>query len=66
MKKSDVIIEVLDARDPMVLPAFFVSTLQGCRAINVERKILQKDPNKMIILVLNKIDLVPHDIVEQV
>ena len=45
---------------------FFVSTLQGCRAINVERKILQKDPNKMIILVLNKIDLVPHDIVEQV
>ena len=44
----------------------FVSTLQGCRAINVERKILQKDPNKMIILVLNKIDLVPHDIVEQV
>ncbi|KAK8795539.1 hypothetical protein WA158_000196 [Blastocystis sp. Blastoise] len=54
VKKSDVIIEVLDARDPM-----------GCRAIEVERKILQKDPNKMIILVLNKIDLVPTEIVEQ-
>ena len=41
---SDVILEVLDARDPL-----------GCRCPDVEQKILQKDPNKKIILVMNKI-----------
>jgi ribosome biogenesis GTPase A len=39
---------VLDARDPL-----------GCRPTEVEQYIQQKDPNKRIILVLNKIDLVP-------
>eukprot|EP00762_Andalucia_godoyi_P003815 ANDGO_08568.mRNA.1 Guanine nucleotide-binding protein-like 3 homolog len=54
MEESDVIIEVLDARDPL-----------GCRAPDVERMILTKDPNKRIILLLNKIDLVPREIVER-
>lgn len=51
---ADVVLEVLDARDPL-----------GSRCIDIEKKILQKDPNKKIILVLNKIDLVPRDNVTQ-
>eukprot|EP00001_Collodictyon_triciliatum_P039839 07168_2 len=54
VEMSDVILEVLDARDPM-----------GCRSKDIEQLILQKDPNKRIILVLNKIDLVPREIVEK-
>lgn len=44
VKASDVIIEVVDARDP-----------QGTRCPAVEQQILQLDPNKKIIIVLNKI-----------
>eukprot|EP01096_Ripella_sp_DP13-Kostka_P017794 TRINITY_DN928_c3_g1_i1.p1 TRINITY_DN928_c3_g1~~TRINITY_DN928_c3_g1_i1.p1 ORF type:complete len:670 (-),score=393.71 TRINITY_DN928_c3_g1_i1:152-2059(-) len=51
---SDVILEVLDARDPL-----------GCRCKALEQQILQKYPNKKIIMVLNKIDLVPREIVLQ-
>eukprot|EP00002_Diphylleia_rotans_P023303 TRINITY_DN457_c0_g3_i1.p1 TRINITY_DN457_c0_g3~~TRINITY_DN457_c0_g3_i1.p1 ORF type:complete len:590 (-),score=173.27 TRINITY_DN457_c0_g3_i1:73-1842(-) len=51
---ADVILEVLDARDPL-----------GCRSKDIEQYILQRDPNKRIILVLNKIDLVPKDVVEK-
>jgi len=51
---SDVILEVLDARDPL-----------GCRCPQIEQLILKKDVNKKIILVLNKIDLVPSDVVEK-
>lgn len=40
---ADVLLEVLDARDPL-----------GCRTRNIERLILN-DPNKRVILVLNKI-----------
>ncbi|EKX41914.1 hypothetical protein GUITHDRAFT_153687, partial [Guillardia theta CCMP2712] len=47
---ADVILEVLDARDPL-----------GCRPMEVEKYIQQKDPNKRIVLVLNKIDLVPKE-----
>jgi hypothetical protein len=36
----------------------------GCRCPDVERKILAKDPNKKIILVLNKVDLIPKENVE--
>jgi nuclear GTP-binding protein len=48
VKASDVIIEVLDARDPL-----------GSRSIAIERSILGLDPNKKIILLLNKIGMVP-------
>ncbi|KAF7693298.1 guanine nucleotide-binding protein-like 3-like protein [Silurus meridionalis] len=51
---SDVILEVLDARDPL-----------GCRCRQVEQAIIQSGTNKKIILVLNKIDLVPKDNVEK-
>jgi predicted GTPase len=44
VKASDVILEVLDARDPL-----------GTRCPSVEQQILSMDPNKKIVLVLNKI-----------
>lgn len=43
---ADVVIEVLDARDP-----------EGCRSKEIEEMTLQA--NKKVMLVLNKIDLVP-------
>ena len=43
--QSDIVLEVLDARDP-----------QGCRCTQVEAEIVK---SKKLILVLNKIDLVP-------
>ncbi|OAD67333.1 hypothetical protein PHYBLDRAFT_97742, partial [Phycomyces blakesleeanus NRRL 1555(-)] len=45
---SDVIIHVLDARDPI-----------GTRCINVENYIRREKPHKHLIFVLNKCDLVP-------
>jgi nuclear GTP-binding protein len=54
IKGSDVIIEVLDARDPI-----------GTRCPSIEQKIIAEDPNKKIILVLNKIDLVPKPVMEK-
>jgi nuclear GTP-binding protein len=50
IKGSDVIIEVLDARDPI-----------GTRCPSIEQKILAEDPNKKIILVLNKIGTLSQD-----
>ncbi|RHZ47322.1 hypothetical protein Glove_585g11 [Diversispora epigaea] len=47
---ADVILEVLDARDPL-----------GCRTKEVEKMILDSGLGKRIILVLNKIDLVPKE-----
>ena len=52
---SDIILEVLDARDP-----------EGCRCREVERMIISKMDRsgakpKRIILVMNKIDLVSHE-----
>ncbi len=44
VEASDVIIEVLDARDPL-----------GCRCADVERFVRRTDPSKKIILLLNKI-----------
>lgn len=41
---SDVIIQVLDARDPL-----------GCRCADVERFVRKLDPSKKVILLLNKI-----------
>ena len=46
IEESDVLLQILDARDPM-----------GCRNRELESHIVAK--NKRIILVLNKIDLIP-------
>lgn len=59
LEVSDVVLQVLDARDPM-----------GCRCRRIEKLILGKlsenSPKpKRIILVLNKIDLAPPEVVEQ-
>jgi nuclear GTP-binding protein len=48
LDSSDVVIEVLDARDPM-----------GTRAFHVEEHIKKNMPHKHILLLLNKADLVP-------
>jgi len=55
IQRSDVILEVLDARDP-----------QGCRCPDIEKFILSQmtpagAPSKRLILVINKIDLIPGD-----
>eukprot|EP01135_Chromosphaera_perkinsii_P011604 Nk52_evm43s2449 gene=Nk52_evmTU43s2449 len=54
VEAADVILEVLDARDPL-----------GCRCPHIEEMILSAQGNKKIILVLNKIDLVPREITEK-
>ncbi|XP_071349320.1 guanine nucleotide-binding protein-like 3-like protein [Trachinotus anak] len=54
VEAADVILEVLDARDPL-----------GCRCPQVEQAVIQSGTNKKIVLVLNKIDLVSKEIVEK-
>ncbi|XP_007667880.1 guanine nucleotide-binding protein-like 3-like protein [Ornithorhynchus anatinus] len=54
VEAADVILEVLDARDP-----------QGCRCPQVEQAVVQAGTNKKLVLVLNKIDLVSKAIVEK-
>lgn len=53
VEKADVILQVLDARDPL-----------GCRVREVEELVLNGGAGKRIVLVLNKIDLVPKDALE--
>jgi nuclear GTP-binding protein len=48
IEASDIILEILDARDP-----------QGCRNKDIEALIQSMPGEKKIILVVNKIDLVP-------
>lgn len=50
IENSDVILEVLDARDPL-----------SCRSQELESQILSHKDQKKIILILNKIDLVPQE-----
>lgn len=50
---ADVVVCVLDARDP-----------EGCRSSEVETLIRQSSPPKRLVFLLNKIDLVPRGIVE--
>ncbi|CAA6673277.1 unnamed protein product [Spirodela intermedia] len=54
IEASDVILEVLDARDPL-----------GTRCVDMEKMVLKSDPNKRIVLLLNKIDLVPREAVQK-
>ncbi|XP_003558915.1 guanine nucleotide-binding protein-like NSN1 isoform X1 [Brachypodium distachyon] len=54
IEASDVILEVLDARDPL-----------GTRCIDMEKMVRKTDPTKRIVLLLNKIDLVPKESVEK-
>ncbi|ONK70770.1 uncharacterized protein A4U43_C04F1350 [Asparagus officinalis] len=54
IEASDVIVEVLDARDPL-----------GTRCVDMEKMIFKADPNKRLVLLLNKIDLVPREAVEK-
>lgn len=53
VEASDVILEVLDARDPL-----------GCRCPDIEKNIMSTHPDKKIVLLLNKIDLVPREVVQ--
>jgi nuclear GTP-binding protein len=48
LDSSDVVVEVLDARDPL-----------GTRAWHVEKHLKKNAPHKHVILLLNKADLVP-------
>lgn len=50
---ADVVLEVLDARDPL-----------GSRCSEMEEAILSSGTNKRLVLLLNKIDLVPRENVE--
>lgn len=54
IEASDVILEVLDARDPL-----------GTRCIDMEKMVLKSGPDKHLVLLLNKIDLVPREAVEK-
>jgi len=53
VEASDVIIQVLDARDPL-----------GCRCPQLEEIVMSSGRNKKIVLLLNKVDLVPKEIVQ--
>ncbi|XP_060095941.1 guanine nucleotide-binding protein-like 3 [Heteronotia binoei] len=54
IEASDVVLEVLDARDPL-----------GCRCPQVEQFVGQSDGGKPLLLVLNKIDLIPKENLEK-
>ncbi|KAJ3446824.1 gtp-binding protein-related [Anaeramoeba flamelloides] len=49
---SDIVFEVLDARDPM-----------ACRCPQIEKYVIEN--GKILVLLLNKIDLVPREIVQK-
>ncbi|KAI8870872.1 P-loop containing nucleoside triphosphate hydrolase protein [Ramicandelaber brevisporus] len=53
LESADVIIQVLDARDPL-----------GCRAREIEKMVVDSGTNKRLVLLLNKSDLVPREALE--
>ncbi|KAK1428470.1 hypothetical protein QVD17_17305 [Tagetes erecta] len=54
IEASDVILEILDARDPL-----------GTRCTDLEKMVLKAGPEKHLVLLLNKIDLVPREAAEK-
>lgn len=54
IEASDVILEVLDARDPL-----------GTRCVDMEKMVMKSGAEKHLVLLLNKIDLVPREAVEK-
>ncbi|TKY53580.1 Guanine nucleotide-binding protein NSN1 [Spatholobus suberectus] len=54
IETSDVILEVLDARDPL-----------GTRCVDIEKMVMKSGPDKRLVLLLNKIDLVPRESLER-
>lgn len=54
LELSDVIIKVLDARDPL-----------GCRIPVIEEHVLNSGGKKRLILVLNKADLIPRKLLDE-
>ncbi|KAI4356226.1 hypothetical protein L6164_000265 [Bauhinia variegata] len=54
IEASDVILEVIDARDPL-----------GTRCVDMEKMVMKSGPDKHLVLLLNKIDLVPRESVEK-
>ncbi|CAA0823888.1 Guanine nucleotide-binding protein-like NSN1 [Striga hermonthica] len=54
IENSDVILEVLDARDPL-----------GTRCVDMEKMVMRSGAQKRLILLLNKIDLVPREAAEK-
>ncbi|EGT35412.1 hypothetical protein CAEBREN_32502 [Caenorhabditis brenneri] len=50
---SDVVVQVVDARDPMF------DDLQGTRCRHVEEFLRKEKPHKHLVTVINKVDLVP-------
>ena len=54
LEAADVLVEVLDVRDPM-----------GCRCKALEDAVMQRWESKRVVLLLNKCDLVPPDVVQK-